>query len=190
MTACLVAVLAEREPAEVRLRGGGLEPERTQALVDQMRSATVSVTRSSTSSWWASASTAAAWASALQKNGWRTWSSARGSSSRAAQREADAQAAQAVDLGEGPQQHQVGVRVEQLQRGVGVVERVELAVGLVKDHAHVRRHLGEEVGDVRQRHGGAGGVVGVADDHQPRGDGDLAQHRAQVVALARRRAPP
>ena len=92
---------------------------------------------------------------------------------RAAQREADAQPAEAVDLGEGAQQHEVGVALEQLDRGVGVLEQVELAVGLVDDHAHVRRDLGEEVGDARQRQRGARGVVRVADDHQARRDRDL-----------------
>ena len=47
----------------------------------------------------------------------------------------------------------------------------------------MRRHLCEETGDVGERDGGAGGIVGVADEHEPCGDGELAQHGWQVVAL-------
>ena len=53
---------------------------------------------------------------------------------RSAQPEADAQPAQAVDLRERPQQDEVLVALEQVERRVRVVERVELAVGLVEDH--------------------------------------------------------
>ena len=62
--------------------------------------------------------------------------------------------------------------------------RVELAVGLVEQDGDVTRHLRDEVGDrvVRQRR--ARRVVRVADDDQPRCDGDLAEHRVEVVLLA------
>ncbi len=80
---------------------------------------------------------------------------------RAAQREADAQPAETVDLGEGAQQHEVGMAVEQLDRGVGVVEQVELAVGLVEDHADVRGDLGDERGDLRRGSAVEVGLLGL-----------------------------
>ncbi len=73
--------------------------------------------------------------------------------------------------------------VEQLQRCVGVLEQVELAVGLVEDHADLRRYLLDERADLREPDRGARRVVRVADDRQSRGDGDLAEHRGQVVTL-------
>ena len=75
-------------------------------------------------------------------------------------------------------------RPQQVDRRVGVVEGRELAVGLVEQDGDVARDLRDEVGDrvVRQRR--ARRVVRVADDDHPRGDGDLPQHRLQVVLLA------
>ena len=58
---------------------------------------------------------------------------------RAAQRVADAQPAQPVDLAERPQQHEVRVPVEQRDRLIGVLQDVELDVGLVEDHRDVAR---------------------------------------------------
>ena len=95
-----------------------------------------------------SASTAAAWAAAVQVERLADLVDRDAEILGAAQRVADAQAGEPVDLGEGPQQHEVRVPAQQLDRGVGVAERQrELAVGLVEDHAHVRRDLcrGSEV---------------------------------------------
>ena len=41
--------------------------------------------------------------------------------------------------------------VEQRERGVGVVEQAELAVGLVDQHADVRRHALDERRDLLER---------------------------------------
>ena len=89
----------------------------------------------STSSWWLSASTAAAWAAALQKNGWRTWSTAVGRppsrtarSRRAARRARRPWRMCAAARGWG------ACRAAAIDV-VGVLQHVELAVGLVEDHA-------------------------------------------------------
>ncbi len=73
--------------------------------------------------------------------------------------------------------------LEEIQRCVGIVERVVLAVGLVEQDADVLGDLGDELGDVGQGDRGRRGVVGVADDHQPRRGGDLGQHCVEVVLL-------
>jgi hypothetical protein len=102
----------------------------------------------------------------------------------AAQPVAGAQSRQPVGLGEGAQQHQVGVAAQQVDGGVGVAEgERELAVGLVEDHRAVAGDALQERLDLIQGQGGRGGVVGVADDHQSRGDGELGGHRLQVVAV-------
>ncbi len=109
---------------------------------------------------------------------------------RAAQREADAQPAEAVDLREGPQQHEVGVAREQLDRGVGIVEQVELAVGLVDDHADVRRHLARR--SPRSRASGSAVLVGLLglQTITRRVATVISAASRQVVALLARRAPP
>ena len=101
------------------------------------RATIVRSTRALTSSWWRSASIAAAWAAALQKKGWRTWLTAVTNSSEPHSAKPTRRPAEAVDLREGPQQHDVAMALEQVERRVGVVEQVELAVGLVDDHADV-----------------------------------------------------
>ena len=102
---------------------------------------------------------------------------------RAAEAEADAQPAEAVDLGEGAQQDEVRVPLEQADRLVRVLQDVELGVGLVEDHGDVRRDVGDERLDVLERQRGRGRVVRVADDDEPRGDGDLLAHLVQVVLV-------
>ena len=101
------------------------------------RAAIVSSTRRRTSSWWRRASVAAACAATLAEERLADLVDGGAEGLRAAQREPDAQPGEAVDLREGPQQDEVGMGVEQVDGRVGVVERVELAVGLVDDHADV-----------------------------------------------------
>ena len=103
------SILAEREPAEVRLRVGHAEPERAQPLVHRDALGDRARDASSTASWWASASTAAACASGVAEERLAHLVERARQLLRAAQREADAQPAEAVDLGEGAQQHEVGV---------------------------------------------------------------------------------
>ena len=98
-----------------------------------------------------------------------------------AQGVAHPQPAEPVDLREGAQQDQVGVAVGQWQRLVGVLERGELHVGLVEDHAHVARQPGDERVDRLDRKRRGGRVVGVADEHDPGCGRHLARHRLQVV---------
>ena len=74
--------------------------------------------------------------------------------------------------------------LEQVDRRVGVVEQVELAVGLVEDHATSGGTRSTNAAIVVERQRGARRVVGVADDDQPRGDRDLGGHRVEVVAVA------
>jgi hypothetical protein len=76
------------------------------------------------------------------------------------------------------------VALEQIERRVGIVERVELAVGLVDDHADVARHTLDERGHGLGGQRGRRGVVGVADDDQARGRGDLLRHGIEVVLVA------
>ena len=73
--------------------------------------------------------------------------------------------------------------LQQPDRLVGVLEDVELAVGLVEDHRDVPRNVGDERRDVLERQRGRGRVVRVADDHEPRRDGDLLAHRREVVLV-------
>ena len=109
---------------------------------------------------------------------------------RAAQRVADPQPAQPVDLAERPQQHEVRVLVEQRHRLVGVLQHVELDVGLVEDHRDVARDAADEVRDLVDRQRRRGRVVRVADDHEPGRARDLLGHLVQLVACATRPAAP
>ena len=104
-----------------------------------MRSAIVRSTRAVTSSWWCSASTAGGLRGGVAEERLAHLVDRGAEVLGAAQGEADAQPAQPVDLREGPQEHEVRVPLEQVERRVGVVEHVELAVGLVEDHADVAR---------------------------------------------------
>ena len=158
-------------------------PSRRSPSSSPIRSARLRSTRRATSSWWLSASSAAAWAAALQKNGWRTWSTAVRKSSDPQSAKPTRRPQQPVDLRERPQQHEVRVLLEQRDRLVGVLEDVELAVGLVEDHGDVARDVGDERRDLLERQRGRGRVVRVADDDQPRGDGDLLAHLREVVAV-------
>ena len=101
----------------------------------------------------------------------------------AAQGEAHPQPAQAVDLGERAQEDEVRVVAQEVDGGVGVVQRGELAVGLVHDHAHVGRDALHQFRQRGRRHGGAGRVVGVADDQQAGGHRHRLGQRVEVVAV-------
>ncbi len=161
------------------------------------RSATVRVTRHSTSSWWRSASTAAAWAAALSVEGLADLIDGDAEILRAAQAVADAQAGQPVDLGEGAQEHEVGEAAEQVDGGERVPdgERV-LAVGLVEDDADVARDALRKAWMSREIERGRRRVVGIADEDQTGGHGDLGGHGVEVMArlgverALRRPAPP
>src|SRR3984885_14041445 len=89
-----------------------------------------------------------------------------------ADKEADAEARQAVGLGEGTQHGHVGtVAVEADAVGdVGVAD--VLAVGLVQDDQAVGRDLVQESGQLALANDGAGGVVRIADEDEPRPRGD------------------
>jgi hypothetical protein len=65
---------------------------------------------------------------------------------------------------------------------LGQRERV-LAVGLVEDHADVARNALQEGLDLLQRQRGGRGVVGIADQDEPRGDGHLGGQGVEVVAV-------
>ena len=108
-----------------------------------------------------------------------------GAEARGADRVADPQPGQAVALAEGAQDDQVGEVGEQVERRVGVVVGLELDVGLVEDHRHVRRDPLAEGGDLGRRDVGRGRVVGVADEQQLGRGGDLGRHRVEVVDVAR-----
>ena len=73
--------------------------------------------------------------------------------------------------------------VQQPDRRVGIVEQVELAVGLVDDHADVAQDLREEGLDVPQGERGRGRVVRVADDDEARRRRDLRGHAVELVAV-------
>ncbi len=88
----------------------------------------------------------------------------RGAELGRAERVADPQPGQAVALAEGAQDDQVGQLGEQVDGGVGVVVGLELDVGLVEDHRHVRGQAGAELRHLGRGDVGAGRVVGVADE--------------------------
>ena len=156
------------------------DPARVSSSSIQRRSTTFHSTRRATSSWWRSASVAAACARWLTENGWRTRSTAALNSSEPSAKP-DAQAGEAVGLGERAQDHEVVEAAQQVERGVRVLDGLELDVGLVEDHEHVRRDALEQRADRVAREVRAGRVVRVADQHQPRLLGDRGRHRIQVV---------
>ena len=65
--------------------------------------------------------------------------------------------------------------LHEVQRLVRVLERRELHVGLVEDHATCRGSAATNASIASTGSGGGRGVVGVADDHDARGRGDLAR---------------
>ena len=155
-----------------------------------MRSATVRSTRSSTASWWLSASTAAACAARCRRTAGAPGRRRAGSSSSRT-----ARSRRAARTARRPWRRCAAARGwgggQQVERGVGVVEHVELAVGLVEDHADVRgapaptnAAISASGSAVRRR------VVGVADDDQARRGGDLARASRRGRGARRRRAGP
>ncbi len=180
--------LAEGEPAEVGLRLRRREL-RARAGARPLRCARRwSRDAIVTASWWESASTAATCASALQKKGWRIWSSARARSS-------EPQSANPIRRPQSPytlekvrRSARFGCSPSSVTEDVGIVEDVELAVGLVDDHADVAPVRPRETRDVIERAARCTWVVRVATIDKACGDGDLAQHRIEVVAAPLRRA--
>ncbi len=79
----------------------------------------------------------------------------------------------------------LGKSASRSRRRVGVVVGLELDVGLVEDHRHVRRDPLAEGGDLGRRDVGRGRVVRVADDQQLGRRRHLGRHRVEVVDVAR-----
>ncbi len=100
-----------------------------------------------------------------------------------ADEEADAEAGQAVGLGEGAEHGHVRTAPVEVD-AVGDARVADvLAVGLVEDNQAVTGNLIEEVGELLLADDRARGVVGVADQDEPRLRRDRLGHRRQVVGL-------
>ncbi len=91
------------------------------------------------------------------------------------------QAAQPVDLGKSADGHDVA-SFPNIGQGVGQEFRVGvLPVGLVNDHQHAGRDLSQEIVQLVPVNQCACGIVGIAEEDQPRAVGDAVQHPGQIV---------
>jgi hypothetical protein len=95
---------------------------------------------------------------------------------------ADAQPRQAIGLGERARHQQVGEALHPADGVVALRRREVLGVRLVEQHRDVRRHALQERQHVGAGEEGAGRVVGVGDEHQPRRRREGLGHRRQVMA--------